>query len=1047
MDKPKILSGDVLVAKGVTKQSITLPEVGSKDVVPDGSWLEQKQIQTALDSQKHILEVERIEKIGNISHAQWRDDLQLAEVTQKTSGCWQYFGHNVGKTLYLRPEEVLFLMEVNSLLLKHNDVTVSLQKAFSLVLNSNLTYNQYRVYASLSRLGYKVYRHNKSLNGRKINPMTAPNEMVVENILKQKLSDSSMEVCGNKTSDLQSNICEQLPNTKPNNSTDIQKNQKNKTIEEGDSEKNKTVEIKESPCVMEVEETESNETNISENDHTNAQSLTERLESENTETNNGECDKVIVLDDIPMPSNRESQEELIRKHANEIIENTATSDVKACEEKSNVNSTEDDKNKNIVTAMDVNNECCCQAAADSTVETESNNNESTHTAESGIALELGPPKSLEPNNDSKKTEIGDSNKSICFSDALISNRNQMFHNYVTKLKRLTGRQYKPSDFKTLDKNFGSFPDFFRRELVLIDAPKQEYVPKNVFVNKSSYVLNLKHIRRKCTRTNSSDRSSYNSSDEANDNHVRRLRSISTTNTPENLSRPNQYQFYRPNHFWRPQNHLNYVQFNMVFQRPPFSNVYFHSRLQYQPRPNPSQRHYLYNNPNNILLPPNHRNENNNPRKRMRNDRATRLQSIKSLSMRLKQLIMNGNYHSQNIESLHRLLYAYNTRYKTNLRLTKEFDVINDDDDIVETIDLGDDGDTRNKVPRLTQDSDKFDENLNLLRKLAKKLKDLDAEKKATSTHKRALSKAIKTFNKSYDADIHMDVNFEVIDRRFINIESDSESDCVLTETQVAYKGKKLRNPFNILKRRSEQQGEPKASTSKESTNTKNYINDFTTMEATSQHQNLSRIFNGNWLPSENDFGRPEVVKKNVMNSLFLDVFKEQFLLNYVKSNVGEFDNWLEGKIAFLQHMEETDIAYQNEHKQQMSAIKESVNQSGLKPLLDPEDCSNTASVLEKLRIIKNNKELKTDTTLTIDFDAYRKEITNFKKTNPPKPHFRIIVLDESSMFPSGADVVSILSTCGDSVALVFAIVGISSVSYVQFRPIDMPVYIASNDLD
>lgn len=51
---------------------------------------------------------------GVLSHAIWRDDLKLAEVTQKSGGHWQYLGHNVGKTLFLNPEETLFLMETVS---------------------------------------------------------------------------------------------------------------------------------------------------------------------------------------------------------------------------------------------------------------------------------------------------------------------------------------------------------------------------------------------------------------------------------------------------------------------------------------------------------------------------------------------------------------------------------------------------------------------------------------------------------------------------------------------------------------------------------------------------------------------------------------------------------------------------------------------------------------------------------------------------------------------------------------------------------------------
>ncbi|GBP71845.1 hypothetical protein EVAR_80176_1 [Eumeta japonica] len=54
--------GEELVAKGATKIESTLPEVGQKDILPNGSWLEQKQIQAALEAQKCLIEVERIDK-------------------------------------------------------------------------------------------------------------------------------------------------------------------------------------------------------------------------------------------------------------------------------------------------------------------------------------------------------------------------------------------------------------------------------------------------------------------------------------------------------------------------------------------------------------------------------------------------------------------------------------------------------------------------------------------------------------------------------------------------------------------------------------------------------------------------------------------------------------------------------------------------------------------------------------------------------------------------------------------------------------------------
>lgn len=209
---------------------------------------------------------------------------------------------------------------------------VSIQKAFSLVLNSSLTYNQYKVYASLSRLGYRVFKHDQPLNDPEINPMTAsktldkqPKEMDAENVLEEKLSGSSQEVLSSRTNDMQPNIHKPLPTTKPNNSTDIQENRENERIEL-DSENNKTVDIQESPCDMEVNETDTHEIMyVGES----MQCTTQGLESEDIKTN--VCEGIVPLNDIPLPPRRESQEESIRKH--ESVKNA--------------------------------NKDCCQAAADS----------------------------------------------------------------------------------------------------------------------------------------------------------------------------------------------------------------------------------------------------------------------------------------------------------------------------------------------------------------------------------------------------------------------------------------------------------------------------------------------------------------------------------------------------------------------------------------------------------------------------------------------------------------------------------------------------------
>lgn len=60
---------------------------------------------------------------GALSHAEWRDPLRLAEVTQQVGGHWQYMGHNVNGTLFLLPEEALYLMETVCILHLQNNIT------------------------------------------------------------------------------------------------------------------------------------------------------------------------------------------------------------------------------------------------------------------------------------------------------------------------------------------------------------------------------------------------------------------------------------------------------------------------------------------------------------------------------------------------------------------------------------------------------------------------------------------------------------------------------------------------------------------------------------------------------------------------------------------------------------------------------------------------------------------------------------------------------------------------------------------------------------
>lgn len=53
---------------------------------------------------------------------------------------------------------------------------------------------------------------------------------------------------------------------------------------------------------------------------------------------------------------------------------------------------------------------------------------------------------------------------------------------------------------------------------------------------------------------------------------------------------------------------------------------------------------------------------------------------------------------------------------------------------------------------------------------------------------------------------------------------------------------------------------------------------------------------------------------------------------------------------------------------------------------------------------------------------------------------------ESSSFPSGVDIATLHANMEDDVTVIFAVVGVGSISYVQMNPTDLPVYIPCNDL-
>ncbi|CAH1645367.1 unnamed protein product [Spodoptera littoralis] len=1031
MEKTRVLSGAALVAKGITKIEASLPEIGLKDVAPNGSWLEQKQIQAALEARKYLIEVERIEKCGVLSHAIWRDDLKLAEVTQKSGGHWQYLGHNVGKTLFLNPEETLFLMETNCLQLKHNEVTVSLQKAYSLLLDSSNRI-QYQVYASLSRVGYKVFRHV----GPKWNDEIKSSFQQIQNVRdhgnvtatsqledSQSTNDSASEDTSHsenkeiKTADDGTKKVDPLITNReiePGNVENLECDAKSSTVvteNESLSPKDTCVEETETKLIEEVKGGEVTDKVVEISINVVSEEITEKCEAiSETLVENDSSNKMDVEDkDIKTANVR-----------NEHIEEVSSSSDKKADrmDVSTENVTAADPGVIVMEVSDEKIEISDDNIDDTSAVEET---KSAGTSNVLVDLETSKNKNDVKENLSMNTDL---------KDIIHLQQNHSMYSYVSKIEKMSNRQMKPSNSENIQTYFENIPDLSKQRVFAINVPDQKFIPKNVFVNKQNYVLDMQNIKARSRRSASSD-ASYSSSDEVNGRNIRRIRSASGTELSQNQPffpniRLPRYQF-RPYGFWRPQNNINFYQL-----------MFFQARFQYNQRPPPFVRSPLEFIPNV-----------SNARKRVRLANMAHFQAIRNAAVRLKQSLISGITDMRKLEELHNILHSYNMRYKARLRLSENFDVINDEK-IVETIELDDDEESKSKKPRLDDGDDKFNENLYRLKQLALRLRELEAKNKATASHRRAFSKAIKTFNQSYKADIYLDSNnYEIIDRKCITLDSSSESDCVVKEAPAPKKRKKLRNPFNILKRRSEKLlalNGPSTSQTEHmfeiSLPDKSApVNEREENKKYSEH--ILKIFNAKWLPGEDDFGRAEIVSKFDMNTRLLVNSKEQYLHDFMKEQFDQYPNWLEAKISFFKYLEDTNIAINNERERLLADAE--VN-TGLKPLIDFEDISDMSKALEKLRIIGNNQDTDSETSLEVDFDVYNRDVQNYRKRKPPKPHFRIVCLDESVGVPPAPHVMALHSKYKDEVPIVFAVVGLGSVSYVQLNPIDLPIYVPNNDL-
>ncbi|XP_063361774.1 uncharacterized protein LOC134650770 [Cydia amplana] len=1132
-----VFRGEELVIQGAKKVNSSLPELGLKDVIPNGSWLEQKQIQSSLEARRHIIEVERIEKCGTLSQADWNDELQLAEVTKNAGGHWQYVGHNIGKQLYLYPEEALYLMEVSCLQLKYNDVTVSIQQAYSLLLKDNNSLIQYKVYASLSRLGYKVLRHTyvkandtendeaedklqDSLCSEKTCEVTDTSK---ENVETKSMNENIKGIIANEISEITN--C-QMKNISDDENSDSTKNAeskdntgklksdetitviaitgelKDRDAENIDMDKKKQENVKESHQIVDCQMNDASSVETSKNTETanpiellsssgqvcEVTGITEEQDNKGLDNKKEEhCAKVtdeitgchmnaISINgkgdtnenieaakevnksfssehtcEVPDITEKQEQEEMNLKMEEDCAKETDKIDDYQITNSLNVENTDNndmiegsDKQKDHIENIktDYKTEGCNVSSKDIIQHIESSDEQSSLVdikensksddceiicMESGYADESKVSSSVYLCDDDfkevKKNDVETSEEIVNSSSAVI---------IQNKIEILTCRELKPSNSVMVDHCITeNLPDFYQKQVVTIKAPDEQLIPRNVFLNNTAYVLNLENLKLKSvTPAPSSSTQTYSVSDEANEQHVRRIGGAFSGSThihfnPQffpNMRFPQRTPQFRPYTYWN--------QYHWSYPRPFFTSLPF--RFQFLPRMQPMFRCI----PSRSMIPNLENADSRRARKRkLENPKRYHLESIKKLALKLKSLVASGNRQEQNIQALQRLIDTYNVRYKARIELTPELDIV-ENEIILETINLDDDDQSSSKKKK-REEMESYDENFNALNQFSVKIKDLEAKKILTTRHKRAFSNVVKTFNKSYNADVYFDSNYDIIDRRRIVIASSSDSDCAVEEIQTSMedtskprKSKKLRNPFYILKQLSEKQSPVKSSQDVVSENSR-----ITLKKKFQYSDHLKKMFSKYWLPSEDDFGRAEVpLRSEIRNQMDNS---EEFLYQFIKSQSFKFNNWLEAKIAYWQSCKEAALKY--EAHTQNESIK-------LDCIIKPEDCTDLRNVLTKLSIIKTATDVEEESSLSVHFDVYNRDVANFKKTKKPTPHFRVICIAESSTFPCGVQFATLHSKYDDNVVILFAIVGTSSIAYLQMNPVDLPLYLPSNNL-
>ncbi|KAL6046926.1 hypothetical protein STEG23_019966 [Scotinomys teguina] len=159
----RVLSASELRAARSRSQKLPLRSHGPKDFLPDGSEAQAERLRLCRQELWQLLAEERVERLGSLVAAEWRAEEGFVELKSPAGKFWQTMGYSEQGRQRLHPEEALYLLECGSIQLFYQDLPLSIQEAYQLLLTEDtLSFLHYQVFSHLKRLGYVVRRFQLS---------------------------------------------------------------------------------------------------------------------------------------------------------------------------------------------------------------------------------------------------------------------------------------------------------------------------------------------------------------------------------------------------------------------------------------------------------------------------------------------------------------------------------------------------------------------------------------------------------------------------------------------------------------------------------------------------------------------------------------------------------------------------------------------------------------------------------------------------------------------------------------------------------------------